>query len=66
MCRCVWCPFAALGQAYGVSAPGIDSMIRLACVITAPINWRRGRTLDKLGIEGLSVNELARFVNEGV
>jgi len=59
-------PIAALGQAYGVSAPGIDSMIRLACVIHRTDYWRRGRTLDKLGIEGLSVNELARFVNEGV
>ncbi|MGQ9625553.1 MAG: NAD/NADP octopine/nopaline dehydrogenase family protein [Anaerolineae bacterium] len=59
-------PIAALGQRYGVSVRGIDSIIRLACIIHHTDYWRRGRTLDKLGIEQLSVNELARYVNEGV
>jgi opine dehydrogenase len=59
-------PIAALGQRYGVSVRGIDSIIRLACIIHRTDYWRRGRTLEKLGIEGLSVSELMRYVNEGV
>jgi opine dehydrogenase len=59
-------PIAALGQHYGVSVRGIDSIIRLACIIHRTDYWRRGRTLDKLGIEGLSVSEVTRYVNEGV
>jgi opine dehydrogenase len=59
-------PMAALGQRYGVSVRGMDSIIRLACIIHQTDYWRRGRTLDKLGIEGLSVSELMRYVNEGV
>lgn len=58
-------PIAALGQRYGVSVRGIDSMIRLACIIHQTDYWRRGRTLDKLGIEQLSVDEIMRFVLEG-
>lgn len=58
-------PIANLGQQYGVSVRGIDSIIRLACIIHRTDYWRRGRTLDKLGIDGLSVSELTRYVNEG-
>lgn len=59
-------PIAALGQRYGVSVRGMDSIIRLACIIHQTDYWRRGRTLDKLGIEQLSVTELVRYVNEGL
>ncbi len=59
-------PIANLGQQYGVSVRAMDSIIRLACIIHRTDYWRRGRTLDKLGIAGLSVSELMRYVNEGV
>ena len=59
-------PIAALGQRYGVSVHAMDAIIRLACVIHRTDYWRRGRTLDKLGIGNLSVNELVRYVEEGV
>jgi opine dehydrogenase len=59
-------PIAALGERYGVSVRGMDSIIRLACIIHHTDYWRRGRTLEKLGIAGLSVSELTRYVNEGM
>jgi opine dehydrogenase len=59
-------PMAALGRRYGVSVSGMDSIIRLACFVHRTDYWRRGRTLDKLGIEQLSVDELTRYVNEGI
>ena len=59
-------PIAALGQRYGVSTAGIDAIIRLACIVHRTDYWRRGRTLEKLGIAQLSVSELTRYVNEGV
>jgi opine dehydrogenase len=58
-------PMAALGTRYGVSVRGMDSMIRLANFIHHTDYWRRGRTLDKLGIEHFSVSELTHFVREG-
>ena len=59
-------PIASLGERYGVSVRGMESMIRVACIIHRTDYWRRGRTVEKLGIGGLSVSELTRFVNEGI
>ncbi len=58
-------PIASLGQHYGVSVRGMDSIIRMACVVHRTDYWRRGRTLEKLGIDRLSVGELTHYVNEG-
>ena len=59
-------PIAALGARFGVSVRGIESIIRLACIIHRTDYWRRGRTLDRLGIEQLSVGELTEYVAEGI
>jgi opine dehydrogenase len=59
-------PMAALGMRYGVSVRGMDSMIRLANFVHHTDYWRRGRTLDKLGIEQFSVSELLTFVRDGL
>ncbi len=59
-------PIASLGERFGVSVHGMDSIIRLACIVHRTDYWRRGRTVDKLGIGDLSVSELTRYVNEGV
>jgi len=58
-------PIAALGQRYGVRVRGMDSIIRQACIVHQTDYWRRGRTLDKLGIEQLSVGEVMRYAMEG-
>jgi opine dehydrogenase len=59
-------PMASLGQHYGVSVRGMDALIRLACIVHRTDYWRRGRTLDRLGIGSLSVTELTHYVNDGV
>ena len=59
-------PMAALGIRYGVSVRGMDSMIRLANFVHSTDYWRRGRTLDRLGIEHFSVTELREFVRNGL
>jgi len=58
-------PIAALGERYGVSTNGINSIIRLACILHRTDYWRRGRTLAKLGIKELSVSELTQYVTNG-
>lgn len=58
-------PIASLGQQYGVSVRGMDSIIRLACIVHRTDYWRRGRTTEKLGIAQLSVGELTQYVMEG-
>jgi opine dehydrogenase len=58
-------PIASLGQRYGVSVHGMDSIIRMASIIHRTDYWRRGRTIDKLGIDNLSVGELTYYVTTG-
>jgi opine dehydrogenase len=59
-------PIASLGERFGVSVRGMESIIRLACIIHRTDYKRRGRTVDKLGIARLTVSELTRYVNEGI
>lgn len=59
-------PIASLGKRYGVSVRGIDSIIRLSCIAHSTDYWRRGRTIESLGIEPLSVSELCAYVQEGI
>lgn len=58
-------PIAALGERYGVSVNAINAIIRLGCILHSTDYWRKGRTLEKLGIKDLSVSELTRYVNDG-
>jgi opine dehydrogenase len=58
-------PIASLGKRYGVSVRGMESMIQVASIIHRTDYWRRGRTVEKLGLDQWSVSELTRFVQEG-
>ncbi len=58
-------PIASLGERYGVSVRGMESMIQIANIIHRTDYWRRGRTAENLGLSRWSVSELTRFVQEG-
>jgi len=58
-------PIAAIGTRFGVSTRAIGSLIRLASILHRTDYYRRGRTLDRLGLEQLSVTEITRYVEEG-
>jgi len=57
-------PIAALGQRFGVRVRGMDSIIRMACIVHRTDYWRRGRTPDRMGIDRFSIDELMRYVTE--
>ena len=59
-------PIASLGKRYGVSVQGMESIIRLGSIIHRTDYWRRGRTVERLGLEQWSVSELTHYVREGV
>lgn len=58
-------PIASLGRRYGVSVRGMESMIQVASIIHRTDYWRRGRTVENLGLSQWSVSELTQFVQEG-
>ncbi len=59
-------PIASIGKRYGVSVGGMESIIKIGSIIHRTDYWRRGRTVEKLGLDQWSVSELTRFVQEGV
>jgi len=58
-------PLASLGTQFGVDTWAIDAMIRLACVIHGTNYYERGRTVEDMGLKGLRVSEVMRYVQEG-
>jgi opine dehydrogenase len=58
-------PIAELGRRFGIHLWAIDSMIRLACVVHRTDYYHRGRTLERMGLSGLSVSEITNLVMHG-
>ena len=58
-------PIASIGSSLVYRVRGMDSIVRLACVIHQTDYWRRGRTMEKIGIGGLSGGELIRYAKDG-
>lgn len=62
---CSLVPIADLGRHYGVETATMRAMIGLANIVHGKDYWREGRTLRRLGIQGMSVQELHRYVDTG-
>jgi opine dehydrogenase len=58
-------PLVSLGIQFGVNTWAIDAMVRLACVAHGTNYYERGRTVEDMGLKGLRVNEVLRYVQEG-
>lgn len=54
--------YARLG---GVDTPVMDSVVHLASALKAEDYWETGRTLEDMGLEGMELEEIKRFVHEG-
>jgi opine dehydrogenase len=58
-------PLASLGAQFSVGTWAIDAMVRLACVTHGTNYCARGRTAEHMGLKGLRVSEVMRYVQEG-
>ena len=58
-------PIASAGQQFGVSTAAIDTIVRLASLIHGTDYRSRGRTMAKLGLANLTVEEIRQLVEEG-
>ena len=58
-------PLSGLGKMFNVSTPTIDAIIHLASLINQTDYMKVGRTVEKLGIARLNVEQLHKFVNKG-
>ena len=58
-------PIASFGERYGVSVNCIRAIISLGCYLHNTDYWRKGRTVESLGVKQLSVGELTHYVETG-
>lgn len=58
-------PISALGGLLGIETPAIDTIIKLAVLMTGRNFIEEGRTLDKLGLCGLEVSEIHELAQTG-
>jgi opine dehydrogenase len=58
-------PMRALAEAAGVPCPAIDSMIRLASIFAGTDFSASARTLDRMGLAGMGVEQIKRVLAEG-
>ena len=57
-------PIASIGEMLGVQTPTTRAMIHLASLIHGRDFWKEGRTVERLGIKGMSVKDI-RFLVVG-
>ena len=62
---CSLVPIVALGEAAGVKMPASQGVVNIACGLLRRDFWREGRTLARLGLEGMSVEKIQRYVAVG-
>lgn len=55
-------PLASLGEALGIPTPGINLIIDLACLMHHTDYRSTGRTVETLGLSGLSVEQIGKLV----
>lgn len=55
-------PIAAFGRRFGVDVRGIETLIDLACIIHGTDYRHRGRSLERMGLDGLSIEEITQLV----
>lgn len=58
-------PIASLGDLLGVGTPTIKHIIDLAVIMNACDYWAEGRTVEKMGLAGLSHKQIRRIALEG-
>ncbi len=59
-------PLASFGELAGVPTPTMDAIITLTSVVNQTDYRTTGRTVESLGLAGLSVQEILDFVGNGV
>ncbi len=62
-CSLVFC--ANLAKAVNIETPIMDSVANLASILVDEDYWTTGRTLEKVGLDGKSVQEIKEFLQKG-
>lgn len=55
-------PMSSIGKEIGIKTPTIDAVIHLASIMHGKDYWKIGRTAKKLGIKGMTAEEIIELV----
>ena len=58
-------PMSSLAKVAGIRTPTFDSIITLASIANHVDYWTEGITLNKLGLEDMSINQIIEFAEQG-
>ena len=58
-------PIASLGRMVNAPTPAIDSIILLGSILHQTDYWQTGRTVERLGLAGMSLKQFRRFILDG-
>lgn len=58
-------PMSSLAKEFNIDTPAIDSIIRIAGLITGIDFFKEGRTLERLGLGGLTIKQIHEFAQNG-
>jgi len=58
-------PLVCLGELAGVATPTMRSLVHLASLVHGVDYFRHGRTLARMGLDGMAVADLLDYVREG-
>ncbi len=59
-------PISSIGKQLNMDTPAIDSIIRIAELITGRNFWKEGRNTERLGLKNLSVEQIHEFAQTGI
>jgi len=59
-------PIASIAQDIGIETPAIDTIIRLANIMTGRNFYEEGRTVEKLGLKGLDIGQIHQYAQTGI
>jgi len=58
-------PMASLGDMTGIKTPTIDMVVNIANIVHDKDYWKEGRTVESLGLSGLTISKIKNLVNKG-
>ena len=58
-------PIVSLARLAGLEAPVSEAITNIAGALLGTDFWQTGRTLARLGLEGMSIQEIIQYVNNG-
>ncbi len=62
---CSLVPMSSLAKQFNIETPAINSIIRIAELMTGINFYEEGRNVEKLGLKGLKIKEIHEFAEKG-